>query len=160
MKYVALVLALAVALGSCAEGKHRKVGATGTVPDAFTYQAGTTGTVIVPADTFVTSVWAVGGTGGGTVTITPSSQSTNPTCTAADAGFITLDAGDGATADGGPVFTGPCTATFPTITIPQGDVLQIGRPTLNGAANELGDGTTLVFAGTTSYLVTELKYGP
>jgi hypothetical protein len=156
------LLALLIAVDACHDEASRHYGTfSGTIgtPPAFSYQSGTTGTVTVPADTFVTSLWAVGGSGGGTVTITPAYQN-YPTCVQADAGWIVIDAGDGDVIDGGPADGGPCTATGSTITIPSGAVLQIGRPILNGAANELADGTILTFTGTSGFVVTQLKYGP
>lgn len=151
-------------------------------PVAFSYVSGSDGgTVVVPVDTFVTSIWS----GEGTFTITPSSQYTYPACDAgytdggnSDGGYT--DAGctanDAALADGGTnadagttcavtwstTWTNnwvPCIATGTTITVPAAGYF-LGEPTLQGSARELADGTVIVFAAGTSYAVTMNRYGP
>src|SRR5579863_5956247 len=103
-----LLLAIAAALAflACEASKpapHR-VGLTPGVTaqtSAFSYQSGSdAGTVIVPPDTFVTSIWAVGGNDGGTIVITPSSQFTYPTCTSVEGGWVDGGCADGAVLDG------------------------------------------------------------
>jgi len=134
---------------------------------SYSYVSGTDGgTVTVPSGNFVTAIWV---SGAATFTITPSGPNKPPTCAEADAGFIDVDGGcpDGALLeggacdggvtllDGGPVFTGICTATGSIITVPSGGFFDLGASGngLRGAYTELGDNSQIVFAtGTTFYV--------
>jgi hypothetical protein len=117
---------------------HRSVmAALGTnVVSPLTFQTGVSGTVTV-AKGYVVGISAVasgslpeGGVGvdGGsyaTVQITPS----------------------------GPNVADGATVVQPLIPIPGGDSWSLGRPVIQGSANEMGVGTTIVFTGTTAYTV-------
>jgi hypothetical protein len=96
---------------------------------AFFYTAGTAGTVTVSAGSYVTGLSAHATGGGATLTITPS----------------------------GPQVTSP--AAGPGIPIPAGGAYSLSRPVLVGNSNELGTGSTLVFAGTDAYIVTFYQAG-
>jgi hypothetical protein len=118
-------------------------GYSGPVTDSFSYLSGTSGTVVVPANSFVTSIWAHNTTGGGTFTITPASQYTNPAC---DAGADVGDAGN-------------CTFPGTTITVPAATAYFLAAPVLQGSSTELADGTQITFVSTDSYVITLTKYG-
>lgn len=138
-------------------------GQTATAP-AFNYASGTTGTYVVPHGNYVTSIWAHNTTGGGTVTITPSSPYANPACNnpAIDAGPYDSGCGGDAACDAAvpPNYYPVCNSVGSTITVPALTAYWLPIPVLQGSAHELADGTTLVFASTDAYVVTMLQYGP
>jgi hypothetical protein len=148
LKYLTAALLLAMACASCDAmpptpaamalagdagqvASHHPLLAAGFTAgtDAFSYAAGTAGTYTVPAGTYVTSLTAHATGSGATLTMTPS----------------------------GPNVTSPVAG--PAIAIPAGAAYALNRPVLSGQANELGAGTTLVFAETDSYVVTLYAVG-
>jgi hypothetical protein len=172
------LVSLGLAALSCrGSSSSHKVGVLpGQAPQAsaFSYQSGSdAATVVVPPSTFVTSIWAVGGDGGGTVVITPASQFSTPTCTSVEGGWVDGGCADGAILEGGACDAatrldagwsyagGACVpASTVSVPVPAGQPYLLGRPVLNGASNELGDGTEIDFTNVASYSVTQLRYGP
>jgi len=139
-------------------------GNTGPATDSFSYLSGTSGTVVVPVNYFVTSIWAHNTTSGGTFTINPANQYTNPACNnpAIDGGPYDSGCGADAACDAAapPGYYPTCNAAGTTITVPAATAYFLPIPVLRGAATELADGTTIVFASTDAYVVTLNKYGP
>ena len=80
-----------------------------------------------------------------------------------DGGAIRLDGG-AVRIDGGRIYVdgGACNVPGPVITIGAGVTYSIAASGngLRGAANELADGTRIVFSGGTRYVVTMNAYGP
>jgi hypothetical protein len=111
-----------------------KMAALGTIVDPLVFATGVSGAYTVPRG-YVVGLSAI--------------ASTNP-----DGG---LDSGGvGATVTitpNGPNITDGAAVTQPPILIPAGYNWSIGRPVIQGNANEMGTGTTIVFYGTQTYTV-------
>jgi hypothetical protein len=93
------------------------------VSSRFSYAAGASGAVTVPAGSYVVGLWCHATGAGATLTITAA----------------------------GPDVSTPVAG--PAIPIPPGAALSLSRPLLLGNSDELGTGSVLVFAGTDSFLV-------
>ena len=112
----------------------RLMSALGTVVDPLVFATGVSGTYTVPRG-YVVGLSAIAsanpdggldsGGVGATVTITPN----------------------------GPSITDGAAVTQPPILIPAGYNWSIGRPVIQGNANEMGTGTKIVFYGTQTYTV-------
>jgi hypothetical protein len=146
---------------------ERFTGATPQLATRWQHLSGTSGTVIIPANTYVTSIWAHNTTSGGTLTIAPSGPNLQTACAAWDAGPDPYDAhlADGAAFDAGPdLYDGTAPTTCQdggtAITIPAASAWSVTIPTLTGSPNEIGPGSVLVFTSTDSYVLTLNYYGP
>lgn len=159
-KLLAVVAALLIPLALIAACSHSESERIGLVPSPvstahpFLYTSGNDGgTVVVPGDQFVTSIWA----SGGSYTITPVNPYTDPacdagsTCTANDAG---RDGGDA----GSTCLVNACVSAGTAITVPAAGMV-LGSPPLVAGRRGLADGTVITFAAGTSYAVTLQKYG-
>ena len=99
------------------------------VASRFSYLAGTAGTATVPAGYFVTGIAAHATNSGASFTIAPQ----GPDTSAGVAG--------------------------PSIPVPAGVGFGLGKPTLLGQQDEMGDGTVIVFTGTDMHFVSLTAYG-
>ena len=94
----------------------------------FDYLAGTSGTVTVPANFFVTGIQAHASVAGASLTVTP----------------VGADGGGG--------------IALAAIPIASGSTLALGGPAILGHADEIGPTSSMVFASTDSFLVTLRRF--
>lgn len=128
-------------------------GVIGGTTDRFTYLAGSSGSVAVPAGSYVTSVRAhaaaADGGSAASVVVTPSGRYNLLPCNE-----------DGGPYDAAAVDASACALMGQTVPLGLGDNFEWRVPVLRGAPDELGEGTTFVFTGTDSYVITLTHYGP
>jgi hypothetical protein len=135
------------------DATHAFGGVTGGTTDRFTMLAGVSGAVVVPVGSYVTSVRAhTSATDSGTaasIAITPSGRYNLQPCNE-----------DGGPYDAAAVDASACALIGATIPLGLGDNFEIRIPVLRGAPDELGEGTTFIFTGTDSYVLTLVHFGP
>jgi hypothetical protein len=112
---------------------HRLGASNDPVATAWSYAAGTSGTVTVPARSYVSGITACAGGDAAGATVTVGAVGT---------------AADGAALDG---------SAGPTVTVPISGCWS--PPSLEGFRFSLGPGAVLTFVGTTNYTVTYAAYG-